>query len=156
MLNIHTVLEKFKLRPIIEESALSSFDEINKKVRQLHRSGKVEFSRKHIEEDRAYREIYVVDVEEVLRNGKVVQVDVDQSFRWSGVDSDEREIQLVCRMLDNGGNDTLEVLTAEQLSIETAYEKGTKNIDEKIRDEWLEKKKDWRLKDNGCVERIRK
>ncbi len=135
---------------------MAGFDEIVKKVRQLVAAQKVQFLRKHIEEERAYREIYIVDVNEVLKNGKVSSVNSDKSFRWVGTDNEGRQIQLVCRMADANNNDTLEVLEAEELFIRTAYEVGTKKSDDEVKKEWLEKNKNWRLKQNGCVERVRK
>jgi hypothetical protein len=134
---------------------VGSFDEITNKVVELVASDKVLISKKHIEQDRAYREIYGQDVKVVLESGKVVSVSADLSFRWVGSDSAGRDIQLVCRMADKDNNDTLQIVEAEELFVQTAYEIGTNASDETTRSDWLLKNPNWRLKDNGCVERVR-
>lgn len=138
----------------MKEGCLSSFDEITAKIKELLKlkSGKIKYATKHIETDRAYREISIADVQQVLASGKVVGMAEDHCIEWKGKDIDGREIKLLCRMRTASGDYTFDVLMAEDAFIKTAYHL-TKAKDELLKKEWLLKNPDWRENAQGHVER---
>jgi hypothetical protein len=133
---------------------LSSFDQIKAKIKELlkNKSDKVKYATKHIEVDRAYREISIKDVQQVLASGKVVGLAEDHCIEWKGKDIDGREIKLLCRMRTADGENTFNILSAEYVFVGTAYH-SSKADDKKIRKQWLLNNPDWRENSQGYVER---
>ena len=93
---------------------MSSFEDITKKIKELLKikSDKVKYATKHIEVDRAYREISIADVQQVLATGKVIAMAEDHCIEWKGKDIDDREIKLLCRMQTKNDDYTFDVLLA--------------------------------------------
>jgi hypothetical protein len=142
------------LQPIIRH--VPNNDEYTVLVRRLVSDKKASVAQKHIEIDRAYREITVADVAAVLKSGKVISYGDDLRLEWVGKDIDGRTIKLLCRLHDADGEWTLSVSEALSLSVNTAYQVGAD--DRGLRQAWLADHPEWREKSTGQghVERVRR
>lgn len=121
------------------------------RVKTLVNSDKLRIAKRHIEYDRAYRNIQVADVEEVLKAGRVTAVALDKRIEWQGKDTDGRKIKLLCRLKTCNHEDTLVILDAELVSVETAYEVGID--DSQLKKDFLAKNPDWQENLKGHVEK---
>lgn len=141
--------------PILKGQGMSSFEEIAKKIRTLP-SNKIRINVSHIEIDHAHREINRVDIQPVLKSGKVVLLGDDQRIEWQGKDDQGREIKLICRLRSVDGIDTLDVLEADTLYVGSASRSGAlkgKAADRKLREDWLKENPGWQINAKDYLER---
>ena len=136
---------------------MTGFEDIKKCIDALVAQKKYRVATKHIEVDRAYREIYSTDAIEVLKNGRVIGIASDKRVEWEGFDGENRKIKLLCRLSDVNGVETLSVLDAALVDIKsaahTAAGKKGKAQDQKLKEEWLKNNSDWVENSKGHVER---
>ncbi len=137
---------------------MSANAEYTQKIGALAKSGHVELAQRHIEVDRAYRDISRADCLKALENGRVIAVQAD-TIDWEGQDVDGRKLKLLCYFSDTKGQFTMSIVDAELVTVTTAYsnepgDKG-KDRDTEIRKEWLKANPSWREKPNGHVEKIK-
>lgn len=128
-------------------------NQLTDKIKDLAKAGSLRIAVKHIEEDRAYRDIRQVDVRAVLKNGKVDSYSKD-TIQWKGKDDQGREIILLCCLIDKDSNATITVTDAILAKVETAYHGGKlkgKAADDKLRKEWLKTRTDWKENSQGHV-----
>ena len=148
------LLMTLSIVPMYNMCRMSTFDEYTSLIRELDQKGKVLVAKRHIEVDRAYREISEADVRYALKNRKVTQARIDDVIKWQGIDVNGRVIELLCRLYKTDGDSTLVIEEVEECSVETAYEPGVRDEDQ--RNNWLPLNPGWRVKvgTNGYVERI--
>lgn len=103
---------------------------------------------KHIEVDRAWRQISANDVQAALKNAGVYKIKEGKIY-FRGKDLDGREIEMQAKCRDKNNEMTDDVAKAHWLIISTAYEPGSKSEDSNKRDAWLKENPDWELASDG-------
>ncbi len=97
---------------------------------------RLRIQKKHIEQDRRWREIQFADVLDVLEQGEAIQIrSSDRTVVWRGTDLRGRTLELLCSMETIDGIDTLIIKEACSFRVGTAYD--PKEDDEKLKKEWL-------------------
>ena len=119
----------------------ASINQYTDKIRALVHAGKLLIRVRHIEQERRHREINRFHVEQVLENGRVTLARSDKTIVWRGVDVNGRELELMCAILDEKGNETLVIKEAHNFKVGTAYESNVD--DQKLLDEWLATHQDY-------------
>lgn len=109
---------------------------------------RLRIQKKHIEQDRRWREIQFADILDTLESGEALQIrSSDQTVIWRGVDLKGRTLELLCSMESINGADTLIIKEAYSFRVGTAYEPG--QDDEALKMRWLETHPEYELTVDG-------
>ena len=109
---------------------------------------KLRIQRKHIEQDRRWRNILFADVMAALKSGQVIQIrSSDQSVIWRGEDENRRVLELLCSMESVNGSDTLVIQEAYSFRVGTAYNPA--EDDDRLKKEWLKIHSEYELAPDG-------